>query len=289
MNPFLWQLIWYVADGTSFFVGAATLLLAVIFSSLAKVKWKNFIVYPLVIIAASEILLSASPLALWFYILWSLAIIVWLIVCGRPSISEKTKSCVQIVVACLCCIAIAIELPYHLTPQIPKGNSKMLYVIGDSVSAGVGGVREMQWPMILGKEHNVNVINLAIVGATAKSAIKQATQVQEQNAVVFVEIGGNDILAPTPTKEFETSLEQILKIVTNPTRTVIMLELPLLPLQNEYGRIQRNLAEKYDAILVPKRYFAGILSSNGDIHLSQSGHALMAEKVWSIIHPMMEP
>jgi acyl-CoA thioesterase-1 len=199
----------------------------------------------------------------------------------------------QIAVTILCCTAITIELPYHLAQRIPKSNHKTLYVIGDSVSAGIGGVKEMPWPMILGREHHINVINLAIAGATAKSTIKQAKQVQDHNTIVLIEIGGNDMLTPTPTKDFEASLEQILTIATNPPRTVIMLEFPLLPLQNEYGRIQRTLAKKYNVILVPKRFFVDVLSSKGatvDLaHLSQSGHELMANKVWAIIRPAMEP
>ena len=293
MNPLLWQLVWHFANGTSFFVGAMILLIAVMLSSLKKNKWRNLLIYPLVLVATVEILLSATPLSLWFYILWGIATIAWLIACGRPSIPQRVRFYSQIAVVILCCIAMAIELPYHLAPHIPKGEHKTLYVIGDSVSAGIGGIKEAPWPMLLGKEHNVNVINLAIAGATATSAIKQAKQVQDPNAIVLIEIGGNDMLTPTPTKDFETSLEQILTLVTSPTRTIIMLEFPLLPLQNEYGKIQRSLAKKHGVVLIPKRFFVDVLSSpNATVdlaHLSQSGHKLMADNIWAIVNPAIKP
>jgi acyl-CoA thioesterase-1 len=291
MNPLLWQLVWHFADGTSFFIGTAFLLTAILISSILKNKRRNLLIYPLVLVAMVEILLSATPLTLWFYILWGMAVIAWLIACSRPSMPQA-RFYSQIAVTILCCTAITIELPYHLAPRIPKGEHKTLYVIGDSVSAGIGGVKEMPWPMILGKEHHINTVNLAIAGATAKSAIKQAKQVQDHNTIVLIEIGGNDMLAPTPTKDFEASLKQVLIIVTNPPRTAIMLEFPLLPLQNEYGRIQRGLAKKHGIVLIPKRFFVDVLSSpNATVdlaHLSQSGHKLMAEKVWLVISPAME-
>jgi acyl-CoA thioesterase-1 len=292
MSPWKWQLVWHFANGTSFFIGAALLLTAILLSLVLKNKRRSLLIYPLVLIAAVEILFSATPMALWFYILWGTSVIAWLIACGRPSMPQ-VRFYSQIIVAILCCTAMAIELPYHLAPRIPKGEHKTLYVIGDSVSAGIGGVKEMPWPMLLGKEHNVKVINLAIAGATAKSAIKQAKQVQDANAVVLIEIGGNDMLAPTPTKDFETSLEQILTMVTSPTQTVIMLEFPLLPLQNEYGRIQRSLAKKHGVVLIPKRFFVDVLSSpNATVdlaHLSQHGHKLMADNIWAIVNPAIKP
>jgi acyl-CoA thioesterase-1 len=66
-----------------------------------------------------------------------------------------------------------------------------------------------------------------------------------------------------------------------------MFELPLPPLSNEFGRIQRSLAKKYNALLIPKRSFIEVLSADGatldSIHLSPHGHAQMAALVWSLI------
>jgi acyl-CoA thioesterase-1 len=288
MSPLKWQLLWHFANGDAFFFGTALILAAVMLQAILKSTRGNLIVYPLILLASAGIFLSAAPLANWFYLLWSVAIAVWLISRTHTGILRVS----QIAVISLCLLAIAIELPYHVNPHVPQNECKVLYVIGDSVSAGIGGVKEHPWPQILGNEHNIKVINLAKAGATAASAIPQAKQVHDQNAVVLIEIGGNDLFAPTPPKEFKASLEQILSSVTIPARTVIMLELPLLPLQNEYGRIQRSLARKYDVILMPKRFLVDVLSSKGatvDLaHLSQEGHKLMAERVWSIISPSFE-
>ena len=68
-----------------------------------------------------------------------------------------------------------------------------------------------------------------------------------------------------------------------------MFELPLPPLCNEYGRIQRRLASAYDVHLIPRRVLMGVLTENGatidGTHLSNTGHRRLAQEVWAILHP----
>ncbi|HEX5106265.1 MAG TPA: hypothetical protein VFV87_20740, partial [Pirellulaceae bacterium] len=89
--------------------------------------------------------------------------------------------------------------------------------------------------------------------------------------------------------QFERDLDRLLERVAVPGRTIVMFELPLPPLANEYGRIQRRLAAKYGVRLIPKRVFISILAADGttldSIHLSDAGHQRMADAVWSIIEP----
>jgi hypothetical protein len=59
-----------------------------------------------------------------------------------------------------------------------------------------------------------------------------------------------------------------------------MFELPLLPNYIAYGQIQRRISRKYGVFLIPKRYFAGVLSgaaaTTDGLHLSQIGTRRMA-------------
>jgi lysophospholipase L1-like esterase len=283
-------LIGHLTDGSAFFAGTVMILAAVLLSSLLGFKLRGILIYPLVILGVSGILLSATPLALWFYLLWGTAVVVWLWVAHRI-VRRRHQVFSGIVVAVLCLAAVAMEVPYHLIPDIPQGQCTVFYVIGDSVSAGIGGPGEQAWPQILGRTHHIRTVNLARAGATVASAIQQTELVREPHAMVLIEIGGNDLFPAIPSNEFRASLDQLLSQATGPSRTVVMLELPLLPFQNEFGRIQRRLAEKYRVILVPKRFWVAILSSRGatvDLaHLSPEGQRLMAERMWSILHPAM--
>jgi len=78
-----------------------------------------------------------------------------------------------------------------------------------------------------------------------------------------------------------------LRHVSGWTTTVVLLELPLPPLHNRYGRAQRTLAHKHDALLIPKRRFGRILAHPGatldGLHLTQTGHELFAKMIWEIL------
>ena len=104
---------------------------------------------------------------------------------------------------------------------------------------------------------------------------------------MLVEIVGNDCFGETSPREFATGLDRLLSAVCRPGRVVVMLELPLPPTFQEYGRIQRRLAAQFHVILIPKRVLLGVLERRGatvdSVHLSRQGHRWMAETVWGIV------
>jgi acyl-CoA thioesterase-1 len=105
--------------------------------------------------------------------------------------------------------------------------------------------------------------------------------------LAILEIGGNDLLGTTTADEFERDLDRLLAMVRRSDRPVLMFELPLPPTRNQYGIIQRRLATKHQATLIPKRIFMGVLAAPGStldtVHLSQIGHQRMADAVWNVI------
>jgi acyl-CoA thioesterase-1 len=123
--------------------------------------------------------------------------------------------------------------------------------------------------------------------------MKQAKKLPSEGGLVLIEIGGNDLLGTTTSADFDRDLESLLQRVCIPGRTVLMFELPLPPLMNEYGRVQRRLAARYDVKLIPKRVLMSVLAADGNtldsIHLSPAGHQRMADNVWSIIEPATQP
>lgn len=282
------KFIWFCAAGYSFFIGAGLLTSGILFSIFYKKLWSNLIVYIFTIIGIFLIFLSATPLPWWFYIIWIIAILGCLCsITLRTYSTLKLPVFLRITAISLSMTAMLAELPFQLKPFIPKQKFEKLYVIGDSVSAGISGKEEQTWPEIISKKYKVDVINLSESGATVASAVRQAARVDCENAIVLLEIGGNDLFAPTPPDSFEQDLKRILKTVSSSKRTVIMLELPLQPWHIRYGRIQRRLAKQFGIILIPKRFFVSILAAKGaalDLaHLSPSGHNLMAEKIWSLV------
>lgn len=104
-----------------------------------------------------------------------------------------------------------------------------------------------------------------------------------KEGVILVEIGGNDILGETSVREFAERLDQLLARVTGPGSTVAMFELPLPPLGNRFGAVQRRLAHKHGVILIPKRVLLNVLLSpettQDSLHLNAEGHRRLAKQV----------
>jgi acyl-CoA thioesterase-1 len=146
---------------------------------------------------------------------------------------------------------------------------------------------ETTWPQVLRDQLGYQVLDLSQAGATVASAMTQGARVPAGPSVVLIEIGGNDLLGNTSSGEFESGLRKLLDRVHGAGRQVLMFELPLLPLRNEYGRIQRRLAEEYGAVLIPKRVLAGAIGLRGGtldgLHLSDEGHQSIARSVSSIL------
>jgi hypothetical protein len=66
-----------------------------------------------------------------------------------------------------------------------------------------------------------------------------------------------------------------------------MFELPRGPFRNAYGRVQRELAEDMDVILLPRHILARVITAPGatldGLHLSDAGHRMLAETVAALV------
>jgi acyl-CoA thioesterase-1 len=130
------------------------------------------------------------------------------------------------------------------------------------------------------------------MGANVTSAPRQAAELSAEERLVLLEIGGNDFLGETTPAQFELGLTRLLRAVHRPGRVVVMLELPLPPTYNSYGRIQRRLARRSGTLLVPKSFLLGVLQQRGTtldtIHLTPEGHQTMADAIWKVLRDAYE-
>ncbi len=283
------RFVWFCASGYSFFLGVALLLFAIFLFASNYKKWFKTTAHVLAILSMFLILLSATPLPRWFFSIWAIAILTSFL---KFSTRKTLTTFLRIIAVTISIIALLLEIPYHLTPSFPNRTFERMYIIGDSVAAGIGGEQEQTWPEILQKDYGIDVVDFSRAGATVGSAISQAAQIDSANAIVLLEIGGNDLFAPTPSAVFEKELDQLIRTVSHPNQLVVMLELPLQPWDSQYGRIQRRLANESNTILIPKRFFVSVLSTPDTTydlaHLSAKGHRLMAETIWSLIGQSMD-
>jgi acyl-CoA thioesterase-1 len=281
-------LVFHVASGQSFFTGAACLIVAVWLSALREQRHLRIARNALVFLGGTFIFLSATPLPPWFEILLLVASMLWLGgEASRGRVPARVVLGLRVAVATVWIAAVLVELPYHLPPRVPQLGHPTLGIIGDSVTAGTNQPKVRTWPGLFADRHDVVVHDHAQAGANVTSAMRQAASLSSDERLVLLEIGGNDILGETTPAGFEVGLARLLSAVRQPGRVVVMLELPLPPTYNAYGRIQRRLARQFNTLLVPKRVLLGVLQQQGTttdtIHLTQAGHQHMATAIWTVV------
>ena len=282
-------IIYLFVSGLAFFIGAGMLVAGVGLSPLLRRRAGRIAGRSSVIAGLGLVWLSATPMPIWSFGALVVLTAIWLVAeAGQGRFGQRplrVASCGMVVFITGCVLS---ELPYHLRPRLPDLDARTIYVVGDSISAGVGPSGEVLWPEVLDRQMpHEPVINLARAGETCASALSQARQVPERDAYVLVEIGGNDLLGRGGAAALRRDLEALLRELRRGDRALVMFELPLPPLDAEYGRIQRDLARRYGVALIPKRYFACIIMTPADtldgLHLSPRGRQRMAETVADLL------
>ncbi|MEX2561403.1 MAG: GDSL-type esterase/lipase family protein [Pirellulales bacterium] len=298
------MVVYHVASGQAFFSGAASILAAVALASFLRDGWLHRRRHVLLVLGVLLVGLSATPLPISAYVLLAAVSLAWLACDVAARLPGRWRKVSRAGMGVAWIAAVLVELPYHFMPAVvirppagPQGagtrNSEpVLGIIGDSVTAGMGADEAVTWPKLLANARGIPIRDHSRMGAKVASAREQAAALSAGESLVLLEIGGNDVLGSTRPAEFERGLEQLLNDVGRPGRTVIMFELPLPPLFNAYGLIQRRLARRHGVVLIPKRVLLGVLRRDGatldSVHLSQAGHERMAELVWDVVRPAFE-
>lgn len=282
MNPVALQ----IANGNSFFVGMVMVMVALVLRLWLKGRISSLALRVTYIGGIVFVLFSATPISPWVYGLWFGLCVAAAVINFNARSSFRLKVTVVVAVSLVCLIMCSLEVPYHCSPRIVTPPNKSLFVIGDSISAGVS-TKEKPWPDVLSELSHLKVINLAKPGATVQTAFDQSAGITESNSLILVEIGGNDLLGHTDSKTFSIQLDELLGRLKQGNNQVVMFELPLFPFCNAFGAAQRNLAKKYNAILVPKHYLTDVFALKGGtldgLHLSQKGHNALANSIYGLL------
>jgi lysophospholipase L1-like esterase len=284
-NPILYQLL----SGNAWFAcGLVILTVAALdgFGTFAKSRLPRRLAHFLLILSIPLAALTGTPLSLWLAAPLAVACMAYAAI-GFNHSKRKLRLPLAACAAALVATALLAELPYHLTrpPALPR--PRRLYVVADSLTAGMG--ERLTWPRLLQQTTALEVRDLSKPGATVASALTEqapALYDADTTAWVFVEIGGNDMLGDTPADAFAEQLDQLLAVCRGDPaspRTVLMMELPVFIGRWSYGVHQRRLAAKHGVVLIPKRVLAGVLAERANtrdgLHLSRAGHEHMAQLI----------
>lgn len=294
------SLVYHIVSGQSFFSGVLLVVFAAGLSirrglpsdsdeSAGVPRSKRRISVIAFLCGGLAIAVSSTALPYWVYILATAVSGIWLVSLFRKTASATNRRPAFGMIA-VWLFAAAGEFPSHRIPTLEPAPSRKMAVIGDSVTAGVGQLPDTErWPGLLASRHHLTVQDCSRAGETAGSALSRIRKgdTQIDCPVVFLEIGGNDVLGSTTAFKFAEDLDALLAAISSPGRQIMMLELPLPPFFNDFGLAQRRLARKHDVALVPRRVLLSALAAENatldTIHLSRTGHRSMATLVWQLI------
>ena len=275
------------ADGTSFFAGLTMSLVADLLILRFPRKTIRAALNVLGLAGMVFVVMSATPLPVLAYAVWltSAGVSLALGNIARPG-RHLPRILGALVLVTTATFGLA-ELRHAFLPHLSAPRGTTVYVVGDSISAGVGS-KERCWPAVFAEMTSFPVVNLAQAGATVETALRQADRAVQLNSMVILEIGGNDILGGTDAATFRERLDLLVSSLRLHQHRILMLELPLFPFQNAFGAAQRSVAKQHGCLLLPKRRFAAVLGAeNGTLdglHLSQKGHDSMAKVLAGVVH-----
>lgn len=278
--------MWHFGSGDAFFVGWGLFLLA---SGLSFRGAKASRTVPMGLLSLVWLALAngatQSVQHFWSaYMVWVAGIVLVCVLVRYWSTPHKTLQPRESFTGVAACAAVVCgaelwsELP--IGPVAPQAAS--VAIIGDSVTAGLNA-GDHTWPRQLAAATGRTVYDASQQGATVKSALEQLETLDGRGEVLWIEIGGNDILENLPSDVYGERLETLLLAATKLYPKIVLMEIPAPPGGDRYGLHQRQLAAKYHIVLVPKRQFLAVLTSSGatqdGVHLANAGHQRMANVV----------
>lgn len=270
--------LWHFGSGDAFFVGWGLMFLAIVLrirgASTHRMNLLGLLGLIWVCLTDAFSLHALIQLA----ILFLLIVVTWWLSKRKTTRLSPSLWLVAILIVAVC----GMEVPYHLPIRPTAPDAGSVAIIGDSVTAGLNA-GDHTWPRQLAEATGRTVYEASQQGATVKSAITQLEKLDGRGDVLWIEIGGNDILESLPPHVYAEQLDQLLAAATKRYSKIMLMEIPAPPGGGRYVYDQRRLATKYHLPLVPKRQLLSVLTSKGStqdgVHLANAGHERMARVV----------
>jgi len=183
---------------------------------------------------------------------------------------------IRIFIAGACYYSTTDYLKAQKLPELNSDNFKSIFVLGSSL-----GEKKLTWVTMFEEMIKRKTINLTSDENTIWSTIEQAELIPNNDALIVVLTGIEDLNNEVEPKLFEDDLRTLLRELSCDKRTVVMFELPTSIIQKHYLKIQREQAKLYGVKLIPRNHlFAAIdkhLKDSGKLRISQTGHSGIAQ------------
>lgn len=173
------------------------------------------------------------------------------------------------------------QSPAQLDPDEPI----TAVAFGDSITEGVGATAGNDYVSLLSRWSGIDIINEGVAGDTTEDALARLEQdvLSREPDIVFVFLGGNDLLQDVPEDEVFDNLEQIVQDIQDTGAIVLLMGMHRDIFRFDWENNFEDLADDTGAVYVPNVLdnIIGNPSRLSDpVHPNDTGYRLIAERVW---------
>jgi acyl-CoA thioesterase-1 len=199
--------------------------------------------------------------------------------------------------------SLALTLLLVLLAAVPApAAERVIVVLGDSLTAGLGVAREEAYPALLEARlrregYDYRVVNAGVSGDTSAGGLRRVDWVlRARPDIVIVALGANDGLRGLPVDALRDNLERIVRRVRAAGARVLLAGMRVPPnYGDEYARdfaaVFPEVARRTGVPLAPF-LLDGVagearLNQADGIHPTAEGQRLIASRLWSHLRPLL--
>lgn len=208
--------------------------------------------------------------------------------------------------AAVCLINPCISRAEETAPSTSDSARKTIVVLGDSLAAGFGLDPSEAFPALLQNKINDSHLNFTVVNAgvsgdtTAGGLRRMDWLLKRKMDVLIIELGGNDGLRGIAPATTRTNLQSIIDRARQkyPQVQIILAGMQMPPnmgedYTREFKSIYPELAKQNHTALIPF-LLEGVgghpeLNQADHIHPTAEGDKIVAENVWKVLKPILNP
>ncbi|MBU0549126.1 MAG: arylesterase [Candidatus Omnitrophica bacterium] len=211
--------------------------------------------------------------------------------CAKNSFLKLSNSLGSLVFAFL------LFLHSGCTQQEPRNlasGADEIICFGNSITAGSTVTKEENYPFILSQLLGYPVINAGRSGDTSFEGLMRLEKdvLIYQPRLVIIEFAGNDFLRKMPLSQTIDNIKAITELVQAKGAMAAIVDVSSGMIMSNYRKELKALARKEKAIFIPN-LLKGIITNptlkNDNIHPNAEGHRLIAEKIYKVIKPYLQP
>ena len=183
-----------------------------------------------------------------------------------------------------------------------RAADRVIVALGDSLTAGLGVAAHEAWPALLETRLrreglDYRVVNAGVSGDTTAGGLRRLDWVlRARPAIVIVALGANDGLRGLPVDAMRANLETIVTRLTGAGVRVLLAGMRVPPNYGDayardfsaaFATVARRSGAAFMPFLLDGVAAQAALNQPDGIHPTVTGHAVIAERLWPFLVPLV--